>query len=98
MTESSELPEPESSFPSGPLDPPESQLGESPELSEPPGGPLDPPEPLEHNPDGDRWQRHADGRGRDPEADREARRAMAAEQNGEWDADGSFRPSTWRRA
>ena len=91
-------PQPEPDFPFEPLAPPEPQLGEPAELSEPEGQPLDPPEPLEHNPDGIRWERHTNSPKRDREADREVRRAIQAEQSGEWDTDGTLRPSTWRQA
>jgi hypothetical protein len=53
---------------------------------------------LEHNPAGDRWARHADGPKRDREHDREVRRALAREEQGEYDEDGNFRPSTWTDA
>jgi hypothetical protein len=51
-----------------------------------------------HDPQGDVWQRHADGPGRDAAADREVREAMQREKHGEYDADGNFRRSTWNPA
>lgn len=51
-----------------------------------------------HDPAGDVWRRHADGPDRDAAADREVREAMQREEHGEYEADGTFRPSTWRPA
>ena len=53
---------------------------------------------LAHNRDGDRWQRRADGPERDRETDRAIRRAIQQEQAGEYDADGTYRPSRWNSA
>jgi hypothetical protein len=53
---------------------------------------------LEHNPSGDRWERHADGNKRDRERDREVREAIRREASGEYDEDGNFRRSAWTDA
>jgi hypothetical protein len=53
---------------------------------------------LEHDPAGDVWARHADGKKRDRERDKLTRAAMLREKRGEYDADGNFRPSTWSDA
>jgi hypothetical protein len=48
-----------------------------------------------HDEQGDAWERHAAGDKRDQAADREVSQAIAAEQAGEWDADGTYRRSAW---
>lgn len=53
---------------------------------------------LQHNRDGDKWQRRTDGPERDREADRAIRQAIQAEQQGEYDAEGDYRRSQWRSA
>lgn len=49
----------------------------------------------EHDPARDRWEHHVPSVPRDPDAERDARRAIALEAAGEYDADGNFRRSSW---
>ena len=61
----------------------------------------DQPETQEHGPEGPAWERHVEPGTprRSRAADREIRRAIEAEQYGEYDpATGLFRPSTWTDA
>jgi hypothetical protein len=60
-----------------------------------PWWPGDAPPGLEHDPASDVWARNTGSPERDPDADRATRQAIAAEQRGEYDADGTFRPGTW---
>ena len=54
-------------------------------------------ESLEHDRAGDVWERHADGPKRDKEADRTVRKAIQAEQRGEYNGE-TWQPSTWKSA
>lgn len=76
--------------------------GHTQERDSPMNQPTQPDEPIpdtqEHDPQGDVWQRHAEGDRRDAQHDREVREAMRREQHGEYDEDGNFIHSTWNPA
>lgn len=51
--------------------------------------------PFDREDSGRIWDRHTGTDEPDRDADRATRAALAAELGGEWDADGTWRPSTW---